>query len=595
MKKVIVKKSTYRDSISLMKISNRLQTLPGVTQAAVVMSTELNRRVLAEAGFRDDIPKGTASDDMIIAIEADSESSLTSALEGAEKLLASSGEESEGGAPLPTSLGEALRSLPDANLVLISVPGTFAKREALGALAKGLNVFLFSSNVSREDELELKRISNSKGLLLMGPDCGTSIINQKVLGFGNSIRAGSIGLVSASGTGLQEVSTLVHKAGLGVSQAIGTGGGDLSDEIGGITMIQGISLLDADAKTKIIIMISKPPGAATLQKVLEVAKQSHKPVVANFLGADTATGVSGGVRMASTLDEAARLACEASGVAPTEGIAGGLSNEVVALARSERGRLAKGQRFVRGLFSGGTLCYESQVILRPLVGIVYSNAPVESKSKVDGEAKSKGHACIDMGAEEFVEGRAHPMMDFSLRNLRIVREAKDASTAVILLDVELGYGSNADPAGQLIPAINKARDLARKEARYLAFVASIVGTDGDSQGLERQQKALSDAGVMILPSNAQATRAAALIATGTEAPVPAANPMKPVAAKAPAKSPSANVGSILIGKPLKVVNIGISTFADDLRTQGVEVVHVDWKPPAGGDVDMLKILERLGS
>ena len=204
--KVIVKKATYRDSISLMKISNSLSKLPGVTQAAVVMATELNRRVLSEAGFKDDTIAHAATDDMIIAIEAKDESSLDSALMETDKMLLSSGERPAGEKALPASLDDALQLMPDANLVVISVPGQFAKREASRALTRGLNVFLFSSNVSREDELDLKQVAKDTGLLVMGPDCGTSIINHKVLGFGNVIRDGSIGLVSASGTGLQEVS-----------------------------------------------------------------------------------------------------------------------------------------------------------------------------------------------------------------------------------------------------------------------------------------------------------------------------------------------------------------------------------------------------
>ena len=256
--KVIVKKSTYRDSISLMKISNSISKLPGITQAAVVMATELNRRVLSEAGFVDAAIGRAASNDMIVAIEAKEAASLDAALTETEKLL-SPGEKPAGEKAPPTSLEEALELIPDANLAVISVPGQFAKREAMQALARGLNVFLFSSNVSREEEVELKKVAKEKRLLLMGPDCGTSIINHKVLGFGNMIREGTIGLVSASGTGLQEVTTLIHKAGLGISQAIGTGGGDLSEQVGGITMIQGFELLEADEQTKVIVLISKPP------------------------------------------------------------------------------------------------------------------------------------------------------------------------------------------------------------------------------------------------------------------------------------------------------------------------------------------------
>jgi FdrA protein len=510
--KVLVKKSTYRDSISLMKVSNSVAKLPGIIQAAVVMATQLNRRVLSEAGFADAAIGHAATDDMVVAIEAKDAASLDAALAETEKLL-SPGEKPMGEQTPPTSLEEALERLEDANLVVISVPGQFAKKEAMQALAKGLNVFLFSSNVSREDELELKSLAKQSGLLLMGPDCGTSIINHKVLGFGNTIREGSIGLVSASGTGLQEVSTLVHKAGLGISQAIGTGGGDLSEEIGGITMIQGIGLLEADKQTKVIVLISKLPAPGSMEKVLEVARRCRKPVVVNFLGGNVSPNVLGKLRRANTLEDAATAACELAGL-KHQTANGVIPAETVSIALAEHGKLARSQRYIRGLFGGGTLCYESESILQPLFGEVNSNAPIKPENRVSGDAPSKKHACIDMGAEEFVEGRAHPMMDFSLRNMRILQEARDPETAVILLDVELGYGSNPDPAGQLVPVILKAKALAKDAGRHLPVVASVVGTEGDLQGLASQVKALSAAGVMILPSNAQATRVSALIASG---------------------------------------------------------------------------------
>ena len=191
-----------------------------------------------------------------------------------------------------------------------------------------------------------------------------------------------------------------------------------------------------------------------------------------------------------------------------------ISRETISIALEEHEKLASSQKYVRGLFSGGTLCYESETILLPLFGEVFSNAPIKPEDKVPGDAPSKKHVCIDMGAEEFVEGRLHPMIDFTLRNMRILQEAKDPETAVILLDVELGYGSNPDPAGQLVPVIQKAKDVAKEAGRHLTVVASLVGTEGDFQGLANQEKALSDAGVLIMPSNAQASRISALIAAG---------------------------------------------------------------------------------
>ena len=401
--------------------------------------------------------------------------------------------------------------MPQANLALISVPGQFAKREALNALVHGLNVFLFSSNVSRDDELELKETAARTGLLVMGPDCGTSIINHKVLGFGNVVRPGPIGLVSASGTGLQQVSILIQRAGLGISQAIGTGGGDLSEKVGGITMIQGIRMLEADEETKVIALISKPPSPEVAEKVLQVARGCKKPVVVNFLGGGTDPKKLGRLRATRTLDDAANITCALAGskgpAVPSD------RKHLASIARREYERLTRSQRFIRGLFAGGTLCYEAQVVLAPVFKEVYSNAPIRPERLISGNSRLAKHVCLDLGAEEFVEGRAHPMIDFTLRNQRISQEARDPMVAVILFDVELGYGSNPDPAGHLLPAIESARAAAKRTGRYLPFVASVLGTEGDSQGLEVQQRRLEDAGVLVAASNAQAARLAALIAS----------------------------------------------------------------------------------
>jgi FdrA protein len=521
VKRVVVKKDVYRDSISLMRISTSLEKLPGVSQAAVVMATDLNRRVLSEAGFSGGEVAHAATDDMIVAVDAKDERSLRAALEEADALLLSQGERPPGEEAQPKSLDEAIETLPDANLAVISVPGQFAGREASRALERGLDVFLFSSNVPLEKELELKRSAESKGLLMMGPDCGTAIINHKVFGFGNVVREGSFGIVSASGTGLQEVSTLIHKSGLGISQAIGTGSGDMSEAVGGTTMLRGIRMLEADIKTKTIILISKPPAPRVAAKILDIAKRCRKPVVVNFLGADLSREELGSARAAKTLEEAVEVACSLAGTNVRTGARAARAADLATAARTEWSRLGAGQRYVRGLFAGGTLCYESQVILGPILGEVYSNGPISPKQRIEGDGPSKKHCCIDMGAEEFVEGRLHPMIDFTLRNKRILKEAADPETAVLLLDVELGYGSNPDPAGELVPYIKRAKTFANESGRFLSVVASIVATEGDFQDLKKQEDGLRGAGVLVAPSNAAATRVAAAVAT--RAPDPVAN------------------------------------------------------------------------
>ncbi len=511
--KVVVKKSTYRDSITLMKISDELTKLNGVSQAASVMATDLNKKLLEDVGFIGRDIEAAGPDDLLIGIQAKDSATLEKALSEAEKLL-SSQEIVVASEVLPRTLDSALKTMPDANLAVISVPGNFAKREAMKALENGLNVFLFSSNVAIEDEIELKALAKRKHLLMMGPDCGTAIINGVVLGFGNVVRRGSIGLVSASGTGLQQVSTLVHREGLGISQAIGTGGNDLHEEIRGITMLEGIRLLDDDDNTRAIVLISKPPGPKTTKEILRVAEDCRKPVVVNFLGITTHDGRAQNWHAASTLEEAVKIACEIVDKTRRRELGFRGSKPMETVAKSERSKLSRSQKYVRGLFSGGTLCYETQVVLSTLTGDVFSNTPLKTESRIGGMEPSRGHTCIDMGSEEFVVGRAHPMIDFSLRKRRILKEAEDPEAAVILLDVVLGYGANPDPAGELVPSIIQAKEIAKKKGRFLSVVASVVGTPDDPQNMMKQEAELRKAGVIIMPSNAQASRIAGMIATG---------------------------------------------------------------------------------
>lgn len=509
MKRVIIMNGVYRDSITLLRISKEVQGSPGVRQAAVVMGTPLNLRVLRDSGFEPGETDGPGSDDLVVAIEADDEISAARSLEVAQSLL--KGDEQAKGVAEgnPHTIAQASELDPRANLAVISVPGRFARREAVEALNRGLNVFLFSSNVSRSDERELKELALSKHLLMMGPDCGTAVIDHASIGFGNSLRPGEVGIVSASGTGLQQVATMVHAAGLGVSQAIGTGGADLSEEVGGLMTIEGIRRLEADPETKVIVLISKPPSGEVQKKVVEEVRSVSKPSVIVFLGTKERPSSDGKVHFARTLDGAAAAACSLLGhpiTRPPEG-----ERPSASIAKDEATKLAPGQRFVRGLYAGGTLCFEAQVVLSPMVGDVWSNSPLERRLTIQGEGGSTGNTVIDMGAEEFVIGRAHPMIDFTLRKMRFLTEARDPETAVILFDVELGVGSNPDPAGELVPAILEARRIASAAGRHLTFVASIVGTDQDFQGLTEQRRALADAGVILMGSNVEAAEVAGRI------------------------------------------------------------------------------------
>jgi FdrA protein len=373
-------------------------------------------------------------------------------------------------------------------------------------------VLLFSDNVSLEDEIALKKYASQHGLLLMGPGAGTAILNGVALGFANVIPLGKVGIVSAAGTGLQEVSTLIARNGAGITQGIGTGGRDLSEDVGGLMMLSGLKALQEDLATQVIVLISKPPAASIVRKVMQQVYQADKPAVVCFLGAareifqvEDQEIPHRRVYLARTLEEAAYLA---SGLA----ISGqprmpSLLDSSVARAHQLRSRLNPAQRYLRGLFSGGTLCYEAQVIWQELLReTVFSNAPLSKQNQLSDSNRSQGHTAIDLGEEEFTVGRLHPMIDNELRIRRLLQEANDPEVAVIMLDVVIGYGAHPDPAGELAAAIRKARLIAPESGKNLVFVASVTGTQDDPQDLGKQTRVLQEAGVEICQSNAAAAR-----------------------------------------------------------------------------------------
>jgi len=500
--------NTYRDSVTLMQLSAKIAALAGVHEASVVMATQGNLDLLREAGLLAG-EVAVSPSDMVVVLRAESEAAAGAALAQAERLLAGGdGPAADRGGPKelpPRSIQMALAAHPDANLALISTPGEYAAAEALKALRLGLHVMLFSDNVALADEVMLKREAQRRGLLLMGPDCGTAIVGGVPLGFANAVRRGPIGVIGASGTGLQQVTSLIDQAGLGVSHALGTGGRDLKAEVGGATMLRALDELAADPETRVIVLVSKPPAREVADKVLARARATGKPVIACFLGADAASIEGDGVLAAATLEDAAAMALAAARGIPFAGA-------VQRLPEYDVSRLTPGQRFVRGLYSGGTFCYEATLLLAQTLEGVYSNTPVGAAADLEDVWRSRGHTLVDLGDDEFTRGRPHPMIDHRLRNERMAREAADAEVAVILFDVVLGYGAHPDPAAEMLPAIRAARDAARRDKRELVFVGFVCGTERDPQGLARQVAALREAGVILAVSNAQAARTAAAIA-----------------------------------------------------------------------------------
>lgn len=498
----LVRPGAYFDSVFLMRLADRMsRARAGVEQVAAIMGTPANKELLAEAGLDCPDAARAGANDLVVAVRAGDPAAVADLLTRLDTFLAA---EAAPAASRPRSLDEAVAGLPHADLAVISVPGQYAAREARMALDRGLHVFLFSDNVPLQEEIELKRIASERGLVVMGPDCGTAIIRGTGVGFANAVRRGPIGVVGASGTGMQEVTTLIHRAGSGISHAIGTGSRDPSDAIGGVTTLAAIDALDADRETAVIVIVSKPPQPRVLDRIRERVGRAVKPVVACFLGprVDPRGALWDVVR---TLDEAAHIALGHAGVDSPAPL-GGDDDGSLEHARAAR---ATGQRYVRGLFAGGSFCYQAQDVFRTAGFEVTSNAPLEGVARVDGTHRGAGHALIDLGADELTRGRPHPMIDPRLRRDRILTEADDPEVAVLLLDIILGYGCAPDPAGALADAIKSARGRASRRGGELAVVASVTGTDWDAQGLERQIRTLEGAGAFVASSSSEAARVAA--------------------------------------------------------------------------------------
>lgn len=497
-------RNTYHDSVTLMRLSRDLEALPGVVRAAVMMGTPPNRALLEAAGLLAPAGAQAGPADLIVAVAAADEAAAAAVEATVRTALGSAAPEVRKAASdqPPRTLRAALRRLPEATLALISVPGPYAGLEATRALRAGLHVMLFSDHVPLETEVALKHEAVERGLLLMGPDCGTAILHGIPLGFANAVGRGRVGLVAASGTGLQEVACLLARLGEGVSHAIGVGSRDLGDVVGGLMTTVALRLLAADPETAVIAVISKPPGAATARRLSELVRTLPKPCVVHLVGS---SGAAVGAAPVGTLEE-----CALTAAALARGSTGPLPPSAAFQADVQRHAargarpLAPGQRFVRGLFAGGTLAWEARTIL---AGMLDHVAP-----GVEGEGA--GHWVVDLGAERFTVGRPHPIVDGTVRREWIRREAADPSTAVLLLDVVLGYGAHPDPAGELLPALEAAQAEARREGRGLAVVASVVGTDRDPQRRADQVARLEAQGVIVMPSNAQAARLAAAIARG---------------------------------------------------------------------------------
>ena len=547
-----IRAGAYYDSVVLMQLQKALAGLPGVVDAGVVMATPANLELLEAGGLLTPEAKTAKADDLLIVVKGEDAAAATHALSQVDQLLqrrrATTNQTFR-----PKSLSAAAKQLPQAQWVLISVPGRFAAGVARDALDLGKHVFLYSDNVTLTDEIQLKQTARDKGLLVMGPDCGTAIINGVGLGFANRVRRGRIGLVAASGTGLQAVSTHIHNLGGGISQAFGTGGRDLKADVGAITTHQGLQFLAHDPDTEVIVLISKPPAPQVVTGLVAAAQQINKPVIINFIGYPPPARQLGNVFFATTLAEAAELA---------------VSREPLAAGKTANSQPPVFSGYLRGLFSGGTLAYEAVLGLQAVLSPLFSNVPITAEQKLADPLVSQGHTILDLGEDIFTQGRLHPMMDNDLRLRRLRQEAADPETGLIWLDVVLGEGAHPDPAQELAPAIA----VIKQDRPDLEVVVLIIGTDEDPQDVNRQMEAFAaaDATLFRHPTEALLHITRHFLTNDQYTNTP-----------------------ITLSSPLSALNVGVESFHDSLIGQGAEALQVEWRPPAGGNEKLMALLAKM--
>ncbi len=571
--KTEIRTGAYYDSVILMQLQRSLADLPGVIDAGVVMGTNANQDLLDQSGLLVDEIKAAKADDLVIVVKAENDKKALKAIARVDELVAARRSRDTAGQDfLPKSLESAANMMPDARWTLISVPGRYAAGVSREALRLDKHVFLYSDNVSLEEEIDLKKKGAEKGLLVMGPDCGTAIINGVGLGFANKVRKGPIGMVAASGTGLQQVSVRIHQFGSGLTHALGTGGRDLSSQVGGLTARMALDILDRDPETKVIVLVSKPPDPEAADDLINSARRLSKPVVINFIGYASTLHNIDNLHFTTTFDETAAAAVKLA----TDPEGGETEIDLPI------DQFKDGQRYLRGLFSGGTLAYEALLILEYYLPDVYSNVPINKEYRLENSLISQGHTIVDLGEDEFTVGRLHPMMDHELRIKRLESEAEDPETALIFLDVVLGYGSHPDPAAELVPAIQAARSKAKKGGRYLEVVVLISGTDADPQDMTSQVEQFLETGAQVFHSNDKAVRYAGRLVRALEA---APEPKKEGAFK------QVELGSLT--NAFSAINVGLESFTESLVAQNVGALQVDWKPAAGGDTDLMALLEKM--
>lgn len=581
MLKTIVQKGSYHDSVVLMLLTNQISAIEGVKKVSIMMATPANKDIYRQSGLATEELESASANDMVVVADVDDDSLLDVIMKEADdffkKQSASSADKK--GAESVKSWDKALKKMPNANLAVISIPGAYAALEADRALDEGMNVFMFSDNVTLEDEIALKQKAHEKGLAVMGPDCGTGIIQGVPVAFTNNVTPGSIGIIGASGTGIQELTTIIDRLGEGVKNAIGTGGRDLSTEVGGITMMDMIEAMESDDSVKVLIIISKPPAKAVKDKISDRLSNFTKPVITLFLG-EKPTYHEENFYHAYTLDEAARLAVEL--------VRGEKVKEAEVKVDASLFFKADEKKTIKAYYSGGTLAGEAAMLIKDALDM---KVPPQ---KAEGfMLKTDGHIVVDLGDDVYTQGKPHPMIDPAKR-IECMQEAiDDESTGVVLLDIMLGYGSHADMTGALLPTIVTLRDGAKAKGRNVFFIATVCGTRRDFQSYDEAVNRLKDAGVIVCENNKLAVLTA-IHAIGLEVEEPVKKMRAKTVAKIEKSKPSEKLIQMLSEKP-KVINIGLKSFSEVVEQFGCDCVQYDWMPPAGGNVALIKTLNFLRS
>lgn len=578
MLNTVILKNNYQDSINLMLLTNTINDLDGVTMSQIMMGTDANKDILNNTGLLTPEAEAASPNDMMIVVDSEDEQIMEEVLPAIDTFLAdlsAKGDDKE--KPAAASWQEALTALPDANVALFSIPGEYGAAEMEKALKNGLHVFSFTDNVAIEDEVRLKKLAHEKGLLMMGPDCGTGIISSIPIAFTNVVSPGNIGVVGASGTGIQEVTTIIDRLGGGVVHAIGTGGRDLSDKVGAITVKDAIVALENHEPTDVICVISKPPAKEVRDEVVQLLQSISKPVVAIFLG-EKPEAHEGKVYLAHTLEETAQIAVD---LANEEAVK---RNYFTKLDKPNVSPLDK-DKVVKGLYSGGTLAAEAGMLISEALNL-------EGLVKQEGYIlHSHGYDVIDLGDDIYTQGKPHPMIDPEVRIQKIEEYAEDEQTGIILFDVVLGYGAHEDMVGALLPAIEAAQTKAKTAGGDLYFVATVCGTTKDPQNYQDAVDRLKAAGVYVAESNAKAVQLALLLKgvemseadkavedyTGTTIDVPTV---------------SEQVMELLTTKP-RIINVGLQSFNESILQYGGQTEQFNWRPRASGNKKMIRILDAL--